>query len=84
MSAPHPLGPQNPAFKFSSSEGYALCRGILSKLLSYEPHDVQIEGISKILDGNDLLRTGMGKTSFILMYILVVLEIQRDLSTSSC
>jgi superfamily II DNA/RNA helicase len=68
-------------FVFSSPEGYALCRHILKEHLPYDPHDVQIEGICKILDNVDLfavLATGSGKTSFLSMYMLVVLAIQRD------
>ncbi|KAF8811179.1 P-loop containing nucleoside triphosphate hydrolase protein [Phlegmacium glaucopus] len=81
MNAPYRPEAQNSAFKFSSSDGHALCRRILAKFLPYDPYDVQIEGISKLLDGIDLfaiLQTGMGKTSFISMYMLVVLEIQGD------
>lgn len=71
---------QAPApFLFSSEAGYALCRRILKELLPYEPHDVQIEGVCKALDKIDLfavLPTGSGKTSFLSMYMLVVLAIQ--------
>ena len=69
------------SFVFSSTEGHALCRRILKELLPYDPHDVQIEGICKVLDNVDLfavLATGSGKTSFMSMYMLVVLAIQRD------
>jgi len=73
---------QAPApFIFSSDEGYALCRHILKDLLPYEPHDVQIEGVCKVLDHIDLfaiLPTGSGKTSFLSMYMLVVLANQKD------
>jgi hypothetical protein len=40
------------AYVFNSSEGYALCRDIL---LPYDPHDYQLEGICKALDGVDVL-----------------------------
>lgn len=76
---------ENP-FKFSTPEGEALCRQILADLLPFEPHDVQIEGVCKILDGVDLfaiLPTGMGKTSFLYMYILVIQAIQKDPSLCS-
>ena len=73
---------QAPApFLFSSEAGYTLCRRILKELLLYEPHDVQIEGVCKAFDGIDLfavLPTGSGKTSFLSMYMLVVLAIQKD------
>jgi hypothetical protein len=64
-------------FIFSSFEGHILCRNIH---LAYHPHDVQIEGICKLLDGVDtfaILRTGMGKTGFLSMYMLVLLEILK-------
>lgn len=41
---------------------------------------MQIEGISKLLDGVDIftiLRTGMGKKSLISIYMLVLLKILR-------
>ena len=68
-------------FLFSSHEGNNLCRNILHQYLPYHPHDVQIEGICKLLDGVDMLailRTGMGKTGFLLMYMLVLLEILKN------
>ena len=66
----------------ASSEGYYIpCRNILSDRLPYRPYDVQIEGtICKLLDGIDtfaILRTGMGKTGFLCMYMLVLLEILK-------
>jgi hypothetical protein len=67
MNAPKtPSGAEKP-FIFSSTEGHALCRRILKELLPYDPHDVQIEGICKVMDNVDLfaiLATGSGKTSF--------------------
>jgi superfamily II DNA or RNA helicase len=68
-------------FVFSSPEGFALCRRILREYLSFDPHDVQIEGVCKVLDGVDLLAilaTGTGKTSFLSMYMLVILAINND------
>jgi superfamily II DNA/RNA helicase len=76
---PHPEEP--PIFLFSTPEGHALCRKILEAHLTYEPHDIQIEGICKVLDNVDLLvilATGMGKTGFLSMYMLVVLAIKKD------
>jgi ERCC4-related helicase len=69
------------AFIFSSSEGHTLCWLILAALLPYEPDDFQIEGICKMLDGINLfaiLATGMGKTRFLSMYMLVVLAIEKE------
>src|ERR1700735_5166360 len=64
------------AFIFSSPEGHTLHRFILAAILPYEPHDFQIEGICKMLDGIHpfaILATGMGKTRFPSMYMLMVL-----------
>ena len=68
-------------FIFCSEAGEELYQRILKEHLPYEPHDVQIEGICKVLDHIDLfaiLATGTGKTSFLSMYMLVVLAIQKD------
>ena len=81
MNASHTPEEAAKPFVFSSPEGYALCRCILKEYLSFEPHDVQIEGICKVLDNIDLfavLATGSGKTSFLSMYMLVVLAIKKD------
>src|SRR5882762_8378470 len=70
------------ALIFSSPEGHTLCQLILATLLPYKPHDFQIEGICKMLDGVDLfaiLATGIGKTGFLSMYMLVVLASKRGL-----
>ncbi|KAI0685041.1 P-loop containing nucleoside triphosphate hydrolase protein, partial [Cerioporus squamosus] len=65
----------SPSFIFSSPEGFALCRSIITARLGYDPHDYQLEGICKSLDGVDLLaitQTGSGKTGFLVMYLLVM------------
>ena len=66
-------------FKWSSPTGQALCQQILKETrLSYEPHDCQIEGVCQSLDGVNLLAitpTGSDKTSYYIMYILVVLAV---------
>jgi hypothetical protein len=65
-------------FVFSFPEGHALCRHILSTCFNYEPHDVQVEGVCKLCDGVDvfaILLTGMGKTRFLSMYMVMVLTI---------
>ncbi|KAF8226817.1 hypothetical protein L208DRAFT_1285448 [Tricholoma matsutake] len=54
---------------------------ILYQHLPYHPHDVQIEGICKLLDSVDMfviLCTGMGKTGFLSMYMLVLLGILKN------
>ena len=73
--------PELPPFIFSSPEGFSLCRRILKEHLPYDPHDFQIEGICKLIDGIDLLAilaTGTGKTGFLSMYMLVMLAIKQD------
>lgn len=68
-------------FKFSSPEGHELVRKILRPHFKYPPHDYQVEGVCKSLDGVHLLaivRTGGGKTGFFLMYMLVLLAILQD------
>ena len=68
-------------FVFSSPEGYALCRRILATCFDYEPYDVQLEGICKLCDGVDvfaIMRTGMGKTSFLSMYMVIILAILAE------
>ncbi|KII90032.1 hypothetical protein PLICRDRAFT_108348 [Plicaturopsis crispa FD-325 SS-3] len=68
-------------FTFSSPAGYDLCRQILSKSLPFDPHDYQLEGICKALDGNNLVAltsTGSGKSGFFYMYMLVVLAITKN------
>src|SRR6266481_6890987 len=66
-------------FRWGSPTGHALCRQILKETpLIYEPHDCQIEGVCQSLDGVNLLAitpTGSGKTSYYIMYILVVLAV---------
>ncbi|KZP29202.1 hypothetical protein FIBSPDRAFT_927011 [Athelia psychrophila] len=67
-----PLAPDGlKKFIFSTIEGHILCRKILHGQISYEPRDVQMEGIcGKVLDSVDLfaiLTTGSGETSFLPM-----------------
>lgn len=69
-------------FHWSSPAGYDLCRKILrDSNLPYVPHDYQVEGICKSLDGIDLLAitpTGSGKTGYFSMYMLVVVAVTKD------
>ncbi|KII83513.1 hypothetical protein PLICRDRAFT_180290 [Plicaturopsis crispa FD-325 SS-3] len=68
-------------FKFSTPEGWALCRRILREYLPYEPHDYQLDGITKALDGIDVLAitaTGSGKSGYIYMLMLVIQAINGD------
>ncbi|KZP10323.1 hypothetical protein FIBSPDRAFT_838662 [Athelia psychrophila] len=77
-----PPAPERPhKFLFSTNEGHTLCKTILQDRIPYEPHDVQIDGLCKLLDNIDLfaiLATGSGKTSFLSMYMLVLLAIQAN------
>ncbi|CAL1715101.1 unnamed protein product [Somion occarium] len=76
--------PRLPVFKFASNEGRSLCLEILAKTpLPYQPHDYQLEGARKALDGIDILAvtpTGSGKTGFLTMYMLVTQAIASDSS----
>lgn len=77
-------GPQNDTvnmFKFSSVDGRDLLRKILKSKIPYEPHDYQIEGVCKSLDGTSLLAvipTGGGKTAYFLMYMLALQALSQD------
>ncbi|EIW55146.1 uncharacterized protein TRAVEDRAFT_22912 [Trametes versicolor FP-101664 SS1] len=64
--------------QFASPEGASLCRKVASEKLGFDPHDYVVEGVCKALDGLDLLAvtpTGSGKTSFLIIYLLVISEI---------
>ena len=68
-------------FKFSSPAGRELVKKILSSRLPYMPHDYQLEGVCKSLDGIHLLAilpTGGGKTGFYAMYMLVLIALSQD------
>ena len=69
-------------FIWSSPAGFQLVRRIIkSTAIPYEPHDYQLEGVCKSLDGIDLFAitpTGSGKTGYYILYILVVLAVIKD------
>ena len=68
----------NREFLFSSTAGWSLCRKILLERLPFCPHDYQLDGISAILDGKDLLAisaTGSGKYGYIYMLMHTILAI---------
>ena len=72
---------QPSGFEWSSPEGYQLARTILRQHLPYDPHDYQLEGICKCLDGMDLLAvvaTGRGKTGFFSMFMLLQLALSQN------
>ncbi|KAH9915339.1 uncharacterized protein B0H18DRAFT_886066 [Fomitopsis serialis] len=82
MQGPDTQGPLSPSFtSFCSPEGIAFCRNVASKNLPWDPHDYQLEGACKALDGTDVFAitpTGSGKTGFLLVYILVAQAIAND------
>ena len=68
-------------FSFSSPEGFRLVRDTLVSALSFNPHDYQLEGVCKVLDGQDLvavLPTGGGKTAYYTIYISMLLALSRS------
>ncbi|KAI9066784.1 P-loop containing nucleoside triphosphate hydrolase protein, partial [Trametes sanguinea] len=70
-----------PRFTFSSPEGHRVVRDRLKALLPYTPHDYQVEGVCKLLDGMDLvavIATGSGKTGYYLMYAVMLCELSKN------
>ncbi|KAF7346927.1 ATP-dependent DNA helicase Q1 [Mycena venus] len=69
-------------FVWSSPEGFALARRIVKLTpVPYAPHDHQLEGVCKSLDAVSLFAitpTGSGKTSYYILYILIILEVLKD------
>ena len=68
-------------FEWSSPEGKTLARTLLRQHTPYDPHDYQLDGVCKCLDGVDLLAviaTGCGKTGYFAMYIFVQPALSRD------
>ncbi|KAF7357306.1 hypothetical protein MSAN_01326100 [Mycena sanguinolenta] len=69
-------------FIWSSPDGYNLVRRILQPTpVPYVPHDYQLEDVCKCLDGVNLFAitpTGSGKTSYYIIYIIVVLAVVKD------
>ncbi|KAI1782679.1 P-loop containing nucleoside triphosphate hydrolase protein [Ganoderma leucocontextum] len=68
-------------FLFSTPAGFRLVRETLATHISYEPHDWQLEGVCKMLDGRDLvaiLPTGAGKTSYFTMFMLMLVELSQN------
>jgi hypothetical protein len=68
-------------YQFSTPDGLHLARKVLRPLLPYDPHDDQLEGICKMIDGINLMaltRTGSGKTGYFTMYMLFLLALSND------
>ena len=77
--------PSNEPFKFSSPHGWQICRKIITDKLPFGPHDYQLEGITKALDGQDVVAvsaTGSGKSAYIYMLAIILLELAKDPSLS--
>ena len=69
---------KEPEYIFSTPEGHNIARSILRPQLPYDPHDAQLEGICKAIDGVDLMvltPTGSGKTGYFTMYMLLMLPL---------
>ena len=72
---------RNSDYQFSTPDGLHLARKVLRPLLPYDPHDDQLEGICKMIDGINLMaltRTGSGKTGYFTMYMLFLLALSKD------
>ncbi|KAF7800028.1 hypothetical protein EIP86_011271 [Pleurotus ostreatoroseus] len=68
-------------YRFSTPEGRNHARELLRELLPFDPHDYQLEGVTKSLDGVDLLAvlpTGGGKTGYLYMYMLIMKALNND------
>jgi superfamily II DNA/RNA helicase len=63
---------------FSTPKGHNLACRVLQPQLPYDPHDTQLEGICKAIDGVDIMvltPTGSGKTRYFTMYMLLMLSL---------
>ena len=68
-------------FKFSSTEGWELCRQILKDQLPFAPHDYQLEGVSAILDKQDFIgvsATSSGKSAYAYMVLHIIQGLQAQ------
>jgi hypothetical protein len=58
-------GPRpDPGGKYDSIQGRQLCKKILAKYVTYDPHDYILDGVCPVIDGFNLLATtptGSGK-----------------------
>jgi len=63
---------------FGTPEGHNLACRVLQPQLPYDPHDAQLEGICKAIDGVDIMvltPTGFRKTGYFTMYMLLMLSL---------
>ena len=68
-------------FSFSSEAGEQLIREVLRDLWPHTPRDYQVEAVSKLLDGVDVLAilpTGAGKTAILTMFMLILDHMALD------
>ena len=68
-------------FRFDSEDGRRLCRQILSRVLPGDSHDFQLDAITSLLDGRDVLlitATGTGKTNTFICTMHVVQELSAN------
>jgi hypothetical protein len=74
-------GPRpDPRGKYDSIQGRQLCKKILAKYVTYDPHDYILDGVCPVIDGFNLLATtptGSGKTGFFTL-LMLVREIAAD------
>ncbi|EIW62771.1 P-loop containing nucleoside triphosphate hydrolase protein [Trametes versicolor FP-101664 SS1] len=74
-------------FLFCSNEGRAIVSDTVESALHYCPHDYQLDGICKSLDGIDLvaiLATGAGKTAYFTMYMLLLRALSKACGQLKC
>jgi hypothetical protein len=67
--------------KYDSIQGRLLCKKVLAKYVTYDPHDYILDGICPVMDVFDLLATtpcGSGKLAYLILLMLVVREIAAD------
>jgi superfamily II DNA/RNA helicase len=58
--------------KYDTHGGRRLCKKILAKYVTYDPHDYILDGICPVMDGFDLLATtptGSGKAGYLILLI---------------
>src|ERR1700729_927663 len=70
-----------PEYTFSTPEGHSLARRVLRPQLPFDPHDAQLEGICKAIDGIDIMvltPIGSGKTGYLTMYMLLMISLASN------
>ncbi|KIM86933.1 hypothetical protein PILCRDRAFT_815388 [Piloderma croceum F 1598] len=54
--------------KYDSIQGHQLCKKILARYVTYDPHDYILDAVHPVIDGFNLLATtptGLGKTGLL-------------------